>query len=1087
MQEACTAVIGLWEQIYASNPDPAAIKPATDQLNQYMSTLDSIVTLLTIYDADTTPVIKRRSIVYLMISINKHLDELKNHLDLLSTVSQKLLEILQTELDLNTKCIACQVTYKIFRFSGLNLADLLSFSSSLLQNPSKNIFYTGLALITPLIDDNFPPDLVDSLMAASLEILANTHELMAQSNGTFTDLQKIATELITGLLSTGVFDSVPEKLTPLSEYLIKGFDVYFTSKVISAQTDKEKQIEWRSFFDIFAVLISYDPEYFMEHFTPVLEAIIANLSNDSLDLFFRISSLSILTPVASFIPEIVISNLLVYLMQTIYLSLAAYNENKELQSIYLPVEFYQEIGQVALDEIESTDLYGIICSVIQQISSIDNISKYLAIFMLIDAFEPCIHSELIEQFSVFIPIVDSAIETNDRDTIEAAASFLRELSNDETLICIILDTFEPKLLSFLESDVVLETLEEIYRLSNKSRSLAEYTQSLTSLLNQFSQVPVDPYHIEKVIGCIAYLNLLICPDSPDAFGKIEECFSHVRPFLLQMFGSEDPSLIGPAIFCFSTFGDKNHLMIKDDIPSLADVIIKSIPMKSPQLTTFCANAIINFIDFFKQSFAQYCPTIFSALVEVIGNREADTEAIAQLNDDDNDDDFDDEAIAQSQRCLQEYSTMYTEVLAAVAHIFISYSEQMADQSDAITQILLQTIHSTSQQQDIESYYQAYMRACGCVIPAFVSIKKDPSQFIDTYLTLANQFTTFDAYCEDIIEFWDNLAIIISKCGTQFLMQYGKPIFEHFVSVFNLKQFETVYSKSKKKFILRSQFVKPITTFGCQFFYQYGGYNWMNLFADPESRQVIESANPSEFAQVAVAIVETMAKHNKAVRAAAARFLSVIITSCSPNYDSLLQNVLQLIIPGEIQSNDYTSRENAYDALNHIIFRGNQQYLQALAGVENLVPNLLQNVLQIICEDDPNKYPPDLVQSANNLWCGLVMAYNLDVSPEIFAKVLSYIPPKPHSSYLEYTVQFAIYAHQKWPEQFTEQSLFLVGLSIFASDDNFIRKVRAEHMSILAGILQKQSQEVIISELQSDENMIMTLQRHLQMINQLTSS
>lgn len=159
----------------------------------------------------------------------------------------------------------------------------------------------------------------------------------------------------------------------------------------------------------------------------------------------------------------------------------------------------------------------------------------------------------------------------------------------------------------------------------------------------------------------------------------------------------------------------------------------------------------------------------------------------------------------------------------------------------------------------------------------------------------------DLYENDLdccVKFWTSLKVMASKCGPSFLAKYGNDILSIINEIFTDRNFRDIHSQTKKqKFILRKEFIVPITTLVFRLFHDFGGNGWLSSSEDM-------SATLLQLAPKGIELMNNLIKTTKAAQAQASSAIANIIISCNnnPQFDELAAHILKIVFPHLINSN-----------------------------------------------------------------------------------------------------------------------------------------------------------------------------------------
>ncbi|OHT16280.1 hypothetical protein TRFO_13285 [Tritrichomonas foetus] len=1008
MEGAENIIIQCYQQM--SDPNPEIAQAAVNQLNTLFENPQIISVLLNIAANVPNQRYKDYSIVNFSASIRRHQINLPT--EFILGLKPQLVHLLQTDINLNSKKIICDQLYTWdFQYSKSGFGtDFIVIASQMLQSPQLEA--AGFYFISKILDyqslPNFTPNLVQHLYQLCSKYLASPDF----------ELRKISYGFLQQLFSvTDLFNQMIGSFEPIAQQLLQHFHLLFTTN--------QDPSEATEIFNVFSAMMSYLDEYFYNTFMPIITELKTMLLNPNVDSMIRISSTCLLVVACEIFPDVINSQIDDFIMTLAQFTIELVSTEGDQDLLTTPSEFYLKVAESLLEETDPFDILNIFMQTVQKLGTTNNPVSIMIIFMIFDSLSAICIEPMVEQFEQFEIFINNALQSNNPTLVESAASFMKTICKESPTISYrLLDTFEPILLNFVVSDIVVDTLTSIYDLSDKVPQ--NYQNSLQVLLNQLTTNSANPIHVEKIVEAISYLVLNV--------ERIEdEIFTTVRPFLLQLLQSGVDGL-NSAIFCFSAFAHSSPVLVKNDLASLADAINSALQMNDLRLNNNCANAITNLIDMLPQSFGQYCPQLLPSLISIFDNDNLSP----QLNDDDNDNDDNPENLEFMEK-LQYYTAMRCDILTAITTIFNTFPKELESQADLIAERVIKSLHALD--ESVEILTGAY-NASRELVPGFLKINKDPSQIIEQLLESSNMFDDVDT----IVSFWDTIAVIITSCGRPLLDKYGESIFQTLLNIFNHKE---AYSKTKKRFELRKELIRPITKVVSRFFVDFG-------------------AGGAQYAQAGIDFLKNIVKTTKNAAGLAARTISNIIKVYAPQLNNLINETLGLVSALVTSKND-ENREAAFDTINTLL------YLNS-SSIQNQVPQIIQSTFDVIVNN--TKYSNLLIESAVALWCSCVMVYKVQITQEQLECVLNYFPPSSNSVLLEYSASFAVYAANQWPSVFTAEELMCTAIAVFASDDYVMRVIPPENGSFLASVLSSTPQEKIIENIRSDENQLLKIQRHV---------
>lgn len=1058
-------ILDLWQQMFSN--DVQQMNEASAKMNEIFKSSDSILAFLNIANTVPDAKIKGYSIVYIYSLIKTHRDALTQNRDVFTTISQNVINLLQSEVSVNSKMILCDLLVEnMMFFQNLSYNDHLNIAIQLLQSQDPNSIPIGIYFISRLIDGQhielYPIEILKLIINTCAQYVQEPLDLNASSF----DLFRISYNFFDNVIGIiGNSDELLESFGIITQYLQNTFPrIYGPSGIrCEGDTDQEAQEKVSKYFNLVGSLASEQPNYFATLFTPMIPQINVNLINRNFDINTRNSSISVLESVAMSLPDLIYNDFLSYVVNTSIFAIELFQFNEELQSIYAPQDIYKNICLNLIEEIEPFEILEKFIPAIDALNSMNDPNSLIAVFMILDSIQSFCIDAIIESFDSIQQFIVKAISTGNPIVLEMVSKFIGNLSKENSSIaCNLLFTCEQSLLNFVQFDFVVDALRDIY--DESSKNPIDSSLSLNCLMNQLTSSPTQ-YHIERVIECISYLILTIDLILP-------EYFNQLRPFLIQLLQSNDISCIKCSIFCFSTFAVKFAALVKDDLPQLVQAIINGIPEKDMQFDHICSTIIINFVDIYPQSFAQFCPQILTSLISIINDQDM-YENIKNVQRAFEDDQNDNEA-QENHRKLSLYSDMRNEAFNAIATIFGTYANELAAQSDEIINIIKKSIEDEDEDELLLGL-SGFFASVAEMVPGLIKINKNPDQLIQLYFKARTKMDLYENDLDCCVKFWTSLKVMASKCGPSFLAKYGNDILSIINEIFTDRNFRDIHSQTKKqKFILRKEFIVPITTLVFRLFHDFGGNGWLSSSEDM-------SATLLQLAPKGIELMNNLIKTTKAAQAQASSAIANIIISCNnnPQFDELAAHILKIVFPHLINSKSGETREYSYDTISTLLYTGHNQALSMLNN-NDYIQALLKSTQEVI--ENNGKYQESLVLSAVVLWCGVVMTFNVQVTQEIFELVISFLPPVPYSPHLEYVAQFAVYATGRWPEVFDAGCMFRVGLSIFASNDEFIRNVKLEYMKLFSDILKSIPHEEIAKELNSDEHSIISVQTHIQHVD-----
>lgn len=1060
------AVLALWEQMKSGNAEQAT--DASQKMNEFCQNPESVMIIMNITQNHSDTGIKQYSIVFLYRLLNIHHEKLSEAWE---TIAQQIIDVLQSGVDYNSKMILCDMLAKYYKLSILQFDDLFAASTHMLQSENKKIIPIGLYLASILIDSkhisSFPADFVQYLVNESLQFIQKP----LNYGGSSYDLFRISYCFFHSLVDIIELDEIFESaFQPVVEYLQSEFD-----KVYSGQSsDKDADLKTTKYFDLLASLSAINSGIFPENFAPIVPEINSRLLNKDIKIETRKVSLNLLTAISESMPDL-LEDINLYIKNTSLFAIELFEETEDLNMVYLPSEIYQNIC-LNFDDLDPSEIFEKFIPNISELDSMENIGGLIALFMILDSIYKYCCEGIVEQFECILPFIVKGISSGNPFVLDVVSTVISDFCKaDSSIACTILSKCEQNLLQYVEYDYVVAALKDIYDLAGKEPS--DQSLSFKCLVEQVLGSS-NQYHVETVVECIGYL--IISVES-----ITEEFVNQLHPILLQLLETKDIGCCASILFCLSAIAFKTPNMIKEDIPLIIEVITSGIPEKDISFNHKSATLVTNFVDLYPQSFAEYCPKVLTSLISIICDKElySKTKDQIHISDDDDDQDIRDKE-NEMQALLEQYSHMRDDVFSAIATIFSTYSTELADQSDEIAQIITSSCYGNTfgEEEDLEEmlinlsgFYQSLKE----IIPAFIKIGKDPDNLVRLLFESRIKMHYYDNNVEDAVSFWDSLKIIVSKCGAPFISKYGSEMLNIVAETYENKEMWKIYSfntetKSRstktQKFCMRKEFISPITQFISWLFKGFGVNGWL---ADTEY-------SPHQFVEKGVEILQFIMNSSRFAIAQCSYGIATIAVTCGNDsqFDALIESVLNNVFPELINSKISESREAAYDTISMLIYNQNKVALSMFND-----PNCIQTVLestQSVIEDE-NNYQHSLVYSAVMLWCGIVMIFDVEINAESLKNVLNFLPPPPYSPMLEFVAQFAAYAYEKWPEIFDLESLLLVGISIFASTNNYIRNIKEEHMKMFAEVLKNAPKDKIEEELKSDENSMMTIQAHIEQI------
>ena len=1000
-------IICLWDRMKAL--DPAISQNASNQLNQLFQNPEIIIPILGIATKSNDPYILANSIVNIKALLRRHNyppDYLETH------VKPCLLNLLPNNFSLNNKqiIIDCLTDKNYLSDNTQNINQYFPVVMSMLQND--NLKAAGLYFMGKLLDANhiqiFSPDLINGLYSLCLQFLMKYDY----------DLNSVAYSFLTQLFEVPeLFEQMIGSFEPVSKQLINIFHQLYLNESSYDPTD---------YFTLISTMIVPLPDYFINCFGFMINAIKENFLNRNASLTVRMASIIVLTTVAYEMPDIILSDINGFIDALALFTFELVETECDIANLYFPSEIYNLIAETLFEEIEPSEILHTFMPVINKLYSLNSPISIMIIFMILDTLLKICMDPIEENFDHFQNYLNQALSSNSQILFEQGVEFIDIFCKEsETIANRLMDLYEPSLLNLASSDAVLNCLITMYDVSSKEP--ADYQKSISALIGQLTNT-ATPLHIERTINALSYLII----NSP----KIEEeIIMKITPFLFQLITMDNDGMrVG--IFCFSAITYNSPSMVKNFLPILDSAIERGLASNDFLLMQTCATTINNLVDFLPNSFAPFCPKYLNMLMTIFENKKN----VAFLNDDDNDDDDkDEEERNQAQKQLQINIQMLRDVFNTIAVIFNSYAEQLVDSSDLIAEKLISLLIQKDYRELLTGAYYAVRE----IIPAFYKINKDPQQifyaFLETKQYLEDDDTTR--------EYWDTIAIVVTICGKPLLLQYGQLVFESFKDIFvNTK----LYSVTKKKFKLNDKLIYPITKAFSRFFCEFGSDGAM-------------------YAQDGLNMMQRLIQTTNKAKGQASRAISYIIKANSPQLNGIIPQIIGIIAPLISSSSDDT-REAAFDTFNTFL------YLDP-GAIQNQCEKVIQSVNEVI--QNNSKYSKGLFESAINVWCSIMMIYKLPISPDQFQTILENFPPDPNSVNLEYASHFAVYAINNLQNIFPFEKFVDTAINIFSSNDFILRSINIEEASLLANSIKTSSPESLNDHSGSDERSLMNLQQHIQ--------
>ena len=107
-------ILDLWQQMFSN--DVQQMNEASAKMNEIFKSPDSIMAFLNIANTVPDAKIKGYSIVYIYSLIKTHRDALTQNRDVFTTISQNVINLLQSEVSVNSKMILCDLLVENMMF-----------------------------------------------------------------------------------------------------------------------------------------------------------------------------------------------------------------------------------------------------------------------------------------------------------------------------------------------------------------------------------------------------------------------------------------------------------------------------------------------------------------------------------------------------------------------------------------------------------------------------------------------------------------------------------------------------------------------------------------------------------------------------------------------------------------------------------------------------------------------------------------------------------------------------------------------------------------------------------------------------------